>query len=142
MRYPMRDDRVLAAGRRHDDITRWEVFEHYGWHCNACGVETPAYMIGTDPLNPRAPVVDHVLPVARGGEHIWKNLQLLCRQCNTIKGDKLNSELLEILEGMGAIRSSPNPRRHSLGASFFTSTEFSMNNLHKGMNNGTARAAT
>lgn len=89
--------RVLGFNRRHETFSRFDVFEHYGWHCAACDVETPAYMVGSDPLNPRAPVVDHILPIARGGNHTWANVQLLCRSCNTIKGDKLNSELLDLV---------------------------------------------
>jgi 5-methylcytosine-specific restriction endonuclease McrA len=30
--------------------------------------------------------IDHVLPIAAGGLHIWSNVQLLCRRCNVAKG--------------------------------------------------------
>ena len=30
--------------------------------------------------------IDHVLPIAAGGLHIWSNVQLLCRRCNMAKG--------------------------------------------------------
>jgi len=33
--------------------------------------------------------IDHVLPIAAGGLHIWSNVQLLCRRCNMAKGDKV-----------------------------------------------------
>lgn len=33
--------------------------------------------------------IDHVLPIAKGGLHIWSNVQLLCRRCNVAKSDKV-----------------------------------------------------
>lgn len=31
--------------------------------------------------------IDHIMPLSKGGLHIWSNVQLLCRQCNTAKSD-------------------------------------------------------
>lgn len=31
--------------------------------------------------------LDHVVPLSKGGAHRLSNLQLLCRECNTAKGD-------------------------------------------------------
>lgn len=33
--------------------------------------------------------IDHVLPIAAGGLHIWSNVQLLCRRCNMAKRDRV-----------------------------------------------------
>lgn len=33
--------------------------------------------------------IDHVLPIAKGGLHIWSNVQLLCRRCNVAKSDRV-----------------------------------------------------
>ena len=33
--------------------------------------------------------IDHILPIAAGGLHIWSNVQLLCRRCNIAKRDKV-----------------------------------------------------
>lgn len=33
-------------------------------------------------------VIDHIIPLARGGPHITSNLQVACRQCNAHKGSK------------------------------------------------------
>jgi 5-methylcytosine-specific restriction endonuclease McrA len=38
--------------------------------------------------------VDHVLPLAKGGPHSTKNLQLLCPPCNRSKSDKLPEEFM------------------------------------------------
>lgn len=34
------------------------------------------------------PSVDHIVPLSMGGEHEWDNLQLLCKKCNTSKGNR------------------------------------------------------
>ena len=34
------------------------------------------------------PTVDHIVPLSMGGEHEWDNLQLLCKRCNTSKGNR------------------------------------------------------
>lgn len=36
---------------------------------------------------PNAPTVDHIIPLAKGGEHIWENVQLAHWSCNSAKGD-------------------------------------------------------
>lgn len=33
--------------------------------------------------------VDHIIPLAKGGEHSYKNVQLAHPSCNLTKGDKL-----------------------------------------------------
>jgi hypothetical protein len=33
--------------------------------------------------------IDHILPVSKGGLHIWSNVQLLCRRCNIAKSDNV-----------------------------------------------------
>lgn len=44
-------------------------------------------------LNPMAYVVDHRVPIARGGEDTIQNIQAAHRTCNESKGAKLDSEL-------------------------------------------------
>ena len=36
------------------------------------------------------PSIDHIIPISKGGEHQWDNVQLACRVCNTLKGTKLD----------------------------------------------------
>jgi 5-methylcytosine-specific restriction endonuclease McrA len=42
-----------------------------------------------------APSLDHIVPLAKGGHHISENTMMICRQCNTIKGDRPLSYLLD-----------------------------------------------
>jgi 5-methylcytosine-specific restriction endonuclease McrA len=36
--------------------------------------------------------VDHVIPRARGGQHVWENVVAACRRCNSRKEDRLPHE--------------------------------------------------
>ncbi len=60
------------------------VLKRDGWRCMKCGVRTPQRYRGT--THERAPEVDHVVPLSRGGTHVRGNLQCLCRKCNIEKG--------------------------------------------------------
>lgn len=60
--------------------------------CPHCRVE----MTGTFPA-PDAPTVDHIVPLARGGHHEPGNTEMICHQCNTIKGSRAASWLRERL---------------------------------------------
>ena len=42
--------------------------------------------------NSLRPTIDHVVPLARGGDHAPTNCQLLCKSCNSRKGAKLETE--------------------------------------------------
>lgn len=62
-------------------VTR--VFDRDGWRCQLCGVKTPKKLRGTN--DDRAPELDHIVPLARGGEHSYRNTQCACRRCNGLK---------------------------------------------------------
>ncbi|QCX81264.1 HNH endonuclease [Streptomyces sp. YIM 121038] len=76
--------RALAAGAEGGFVSRWRIYERDGWLCHICGdpvdrdVVVPA---------PRAPVLDHVVPIARGGPHCEENLKTAHFYCNSVKRD-------------------------------------------------------
>ncbi len=37
---------------------------------------------------PMAPTVDHIVPLAQGGTHVWSNVQLAHWRCNSLKSDR------------------------------------------------------
>lgn len=45
--------------------------------------------------DPMAYVVDHIIPIARGGDDNVDNIQAAHRLCNETKGAKLEAELVE-----------------------------------------------
>lgn len=61
------------------------VFERDGWRCQVCRVRTPKTLRGS--YHPSAPELDHIHALAKGGEHSYRNTQLLCRSCNAAKSD-------------------------------------------------------
>jgi 5-methylcytosine-specific restriction endonuclease McrA len=66
-----------------------KVFDRDGWRCQICLKQTPRKLRGT--FHPRAPELDHVVPISKGGTHTWENLQCSCRDCNGRKGNKTNA---------------------------------------------------
>jgi 5-methylcytosine-specific restriction endonuclease McrA len=63
-------------------MTCWNIAIRDNSSCQYCGVvlETAEYTI------------DHVLPRARGGNSVWRNLALACGQCNKRKSDRTPQE--------------------------------------------------
>jgi 5-methylcytosine-specific restriction endonuclease McrA len=39
--------------------------------------------------------IDHILPLSRGGSHTWRNIRLLCKQCNVGKSNYTDEEFLD-----------------------------------------------
>lgn len=69
-----------------ETVNPLRVFERDGWRCQLCGVKTPKAKRGT--YADDAPELDHIQPLARGGEHSYRNTQCACRRCNGAKSDR------------------------------------------------------
>lgn len=67
------------------------VFARDGWRCQLCGCATPERLRGT--YNDRAPELDHIIPLSKGGGHTWDNVQCACRACNGAKGNNVQGQL-------------------------------------------------
>lgn len=61
------------------------VFQRDRWICQLCGCKTFRNQRGS--CNPRAPELDHIIPLSKGGEHSYLNTQCACRMCNADKSD-------------------------------------------------------
>lgn len=70
-----------------DSINPIAVFMAAGWKCQLCGKPTPQRLRGT--THKRAPELDHVKPLSKGGRHTLDNVQCLCRECNGWKSDRV-----------------------------------------------------
>ena len=64
-----------------------KVFERDGWICHLCRKVTLKEHRGT--MHPRAPELDHIIPISKGGEHSYANTACSCRRCNSEKSDKI-----------------------------------------------------
>ena len=77
---------ALVKGARVETIHGIKVFERDGWVCHICGEMTDKERKGTH--HPRAPEIDHVVPLSKGGEHSYANLACAHVRCNRRKSDK------------------------------------------------------
>ena len=66
--------RERATVRRNYKAWQDALVEHYGPTCQHCQADEAKL------------VLDHVIPVAKGGLSELTNMQLLCAECNTAKG--------------------------------------------------------
>lgn len=93
--YVLRDRR---RARKRDayraDVYRAKVFTSDGYRCHLCGNKTDP----TKPVpHPKAPTIDHVIPLASGGTHEPANCRTACFLCNVTKGDRGGGEQLLLL---------------------------------------------
>lgn len=83
----IRNKRIRAA--RVEPVDRLRVFERDKWTCRICGDKTVR-----KPYMPNSAELDHIQPIARGGEHSYLNTQCACRKCNLLKGAKALGQML------------------------------------------------
>ena len=67
------------------------IFTRDKWHCVLCGKGTPRRLRGTS--HDCAPELDHIVPIALGGGHVYDNVQTLCARCNRAKGATIAGQL-------------------------------------------------
>lgn len=66
------------------DVNRRYIFERDNWTCQLCGKRVAR----TKKVpHPNAPVIDHILPLAKGGTHEPRNAQCAHFLCNSLKSD-------------------------------------------------------
>lgn len=72
-------------------ITLKKVVARDGLRCAICGGmcdwNDHTWSSCSGPLHPS---VDHIIPMAKGGPHIWENVQVAHVMCNSEKGDKVS----------------------------------------------------
>jgi hypothetical protein len=83
--------RARIRGNDYETIDPFKVFARDKWSCRICGVKTPKRLRGT--IEDNAPELDHIIPLAKGGPHIYENVQCACRTCNSYKSDKIIGQI-------------------------------------------------
>jgi 5-methylcytosine-specific restriction endonuclease McrA len=83
-RIEKRKRRAVEHGVRAENVDPFKVFHRDKWTCQLCGDRTPLRLRGS--IDPKAPELDHIVPLALGGEHTYANTQCACRSCNSAKG--------------------------------------------------------
>lgn len=82
----LHDRRLNKCEVRDYSINIHKLYNKYSGICQMCGKKLTFDCDGNDDLHPS---VDHIIPIAKGGNHTWDNVQLLCRKCNTYKRDNV-----------------------------------------------------
>lgn len=96
-------DRHLVAkmGAFVEDVNRIDVFVADGYRCHLCNEMT-------DPRetvpHPRAPTVDHLIPLSKGGTHERANCRTACFSCNSAKQDRGGGEQFALVLEYGGVR--------------------------------------
>lgn len=77
-----------------EDVSRQKIFERDRWRCRLCNQKVAADQVAPHPL---APVLDHIIPLARGGTHEAANVQCAHFLCNSVKSDRGGGEQLLLI---------------------------------------------
>lgn len=75
-------------------VHRRRIFERDGWRCRLCGKKVKRDAVAPHPL---APVLDHIIPLAKGGTHEPANVQCAHFLCNSRKSDGGEGEQLLLI---------------------------------------------
>lgn len=87
-----KNDRQRARffGVQYEPIDRRRVYERDRWRCGLCGKGVRRDVKAPHPLSPS---LDHVVPLSRGGDHLYANVQCAHFKCNWMKGDGGSQQL-------------------------------------------------
>lgn len=78
-----------GGGYWNSKVKALAVFKRDKWTCYLCKQKChKAY----DPRDPLSATVDHVYPVAHGGDHDWHNVKTACALCNARKSDTIKGQ--------------------------------------------------
>lgn len=80
--------RARFYGVAYEPIDRAKVYERDGWTCGICGDRVERDAKAPHPL---APSLDHVVPISRGGDHVYGNVQCAHFMCNSRKGARVDA---------------------------------------------------
>lgn len=75
--------RARKYGVAYEYINKRKVYRRDGWCCGICGGRIDRKAKYPDPMSPS---LDHIVPLSRGGGHLYRNVQAAHLRCNTDKG--------------------------------------------------------
>lgn len=83
--------RALERQAYVEPVSRGAIMERDKWTCKLCGDRIPKNLTGH---HPKAPSLDHIIPLSKGGEHSRANVQAAHFGCNAAKGNRGGQEQL------------------------------------------------
>lgn len=70
-------------------VTLEALIKRDGLRCALCGeMCDPNDNTWAGHFGPKRPTTDHIIPMSKGGGHVWSNVQIVHAICNSIKGNK------------------------------------------------------
>ena len=87
--------RVKIRGTSTEFVSRVEIFNRDKWVCQLCSepIDKDASWPDRD-----SPVIDHIVPISRGGSHTRDNLQTAHAHCNVVKSDRMEDEISNVFK--------------------------------------------
>ena len=79
--------RIAKFGSMYEPVDRMVVFDRDKWMCGLCGERCIKSKLGK--RHPKAPTIDHVTPLSKGGSHTYGNVQCAHLSCNMSKRDSV-----------------------------------------------------
>lgn len=77
---------ILASLPFDTSITTAAVYERDNGVCGLCN----------QPVSESDATIDHIIPVSRGGAHVWANVHIAHKSCNCSKSNKLDATIWSI----------------------------------------------
>ena len=68
---------------QYEPINRMDIYKRDGGRCRLCNIA----------LAPHEFELDHIVPLALEGPHVWSNVQVLCKPCNRRKHARLDGQI-------------------------------------------------
>lgn len=75
-------------------VFRRKIFDRDSWRCQLCGKAVNRKAVVP---HPKAPVLDHIIPLAAGGTHEPSNAQCAHYLCNSVKSDGAMNDQLRLI---------------------------------------------
>jgi predicted nucleic acid-binding Zn ribbon protein/uncharacterized OB-fold protein len=73
-----------------ENIRPIDIYTRDRWTCQLCHRPAPQPLLGT--RSPLRPTIDHILPIAKGGQHTHQNVQCAHSQCNSRKSARIQGQ--------------------------------------------------
>lgn len=86
--------RARKRNARIEKFTSAEIFERDAYRCHICRKRCKPSVVVPHPL---APTIDHLVPLAKGGDHSRANVATACFHCNSVKGDRMAGDQLALI---------------------------------------------
>jgi 5-methylcytosine-specific restriction endonuclease McrA len=83
--------RARSKSVKSESYSPTAVFERDKWICQLCGDKLNKKLRGT--FDDKAPELDHIIPLSKGGDDMMYNVQCACRKCNSTKSNKMIGQL-------------------------------------------------